>query len=63
MRRYKYELIKYLKYKRHCKYVEARVVELKSKICKDAALHGTIGIITRELFLKYNKYLIKLKNK
>ena len=62
MRRYKHELIKYLKYKKHRNYVESRVVELRAKICKDATTHGTIGTITRELFLKYNNYLIKLKN-
>ena len=62
MRRYKHELIKYLKWKKHYAYVEKRTVELRSKICNDAATHGTIGIITRELYLKYNKYLIKLKN-
>ena len=62
MRRYRDELIKYLKYKKHCHYVESRVVELRAKICKDATMYGTIGTITRQLFLKYNNYLIKLKN-
>ena len=62
MRNYRHELIKYLKWKKHYAYVEKRTVELRSKICNDAATHGTIGIITRELYLKYNNYLIKLKN-
>ena len=62
MRRYKHELIKYLKYKKHYAYVESRVVELRAKICRDATMHGTIGVTTRELYLKYNNYLIKLKN-
>jgi len=62
MRRYKYELIKYLKYKKHYSYVESRTLELRAKICRDATMHGTIGTITRTLYLKYNKYLIKLKN-
>ena len=62
MRNYKNELIKYLRYKKHYNYVESRVVELRNKICQDAILYGTIGTITRKLYLKYNKYLIKLQN-
>jgi len=62
MRNYKHELIKYLKYKKHYNYVESRVVELRNKICQDATMHGTIGTTTRELYLKYNNYLIKLNN-
>ena len=62
MRRYRDELIKYLRYKKHYAYVETRVVELRNKICRDATKYGTIGTITRDLYLKYNNYLIKLKN-
>ena len=62
MRRYRDELIKYLRYKKHYAYVESRTLELRAKICNDAAMHGTIGLVTRELYLKYNNYLIKLKN-
>ena len=62
MRNYKKELIQYLRYKKHYNYVEKRTVELRAKICKDATMHGTIGTVTRELYLKYNKYLIKLTN-
>ena len=62
MRNYKNELIKYLKYKKHYAYVEQKTVELRAKICREATLHGTIGTVTRELYLKYNNYLIKLKN-
>ncbi len=62
MRNYKNELIKYLRYKKHYNYVESRVVELRNKICKDATVYGTIGTRTRELYLKYNNYLLKLKN-
>ena len=62
MRNYKHELIKYLKWKKHYAYVESRVVELRAKICRDASMHGTINTRTRELYLKYNDYLIKLKN-
>ena len=32
MRNYKHELIKYLRYKRHVYYVEARVVELRNDV-------------------------------
>ncbi len=62
MRRYRDELKKYLRYKKHYNYVESRVVELRNKICRDATLYGTIGTTTRGLYLKYNNYLIKLKN-
>ena len=62
MRRYRDELIKYLRYKKHYSYVETRVVQLRNKICRDATKYGTIGTITRKLYLKYNNYLIKLKH-
>ena len=62
MRRYRDELIKYLKWKKHYAYVEKRTVELRAKICHDAATHGTINVTTRDLYLKYNNYLLKLKN-
>ena len=62
MRNYKHELKQYLRYKKHYNYVESRVVELRNKICKDATVYGTIGTRTRELYLKYNNYLLKLKN-
>ena len=62
MRNYRHELKQYLRYKKHYNYVESRVVELRNKICKDATVHGTIGTRTRELYLKYNNYLIKLQN-
>ncbi len=62
MRNYKHELVKYLRYKKHYNYVESRVVELRNKICQDATKYGTIGTRTRDLYLKYNNYLIKLNN-
>lgn len=62
MRNYRHELKQYLRYKKHYNYVESRVVELRNKICKDATVYGTIGTRTRELYLKYNNYLIKLQN-
>ena len=62
MRNYRHELKQYLRYKKHYNYVESRVVELRNKICKDATVYGTIGTRTRDLYLKYNDYLLKLKN-
>ena len=62
MRRYRDDLKRYLKYRKHYNYVESRVVQLRAKICNDATKYGTIGTITRQLYLKYNNYLIKLKN-
>ncbi len=62
MKNYKKELIKYVKYKKHYSYVESRTLELRTKICKDATMYGTISVTARELYLKYNNYLIKLKD-
>ena len=62
MRRYRDELKRYLRIKKHYSYVEKRVVELRNTICRDATMHGTINTTTRELYFKYNNYLIKLQN-
>lgn len=61
MRKRLHILKEYLKYKRHISYVEARVVELRGSICKQAVLYGNVDKTTRELFIKYNAYLILLR--
>ena len=61
MRRRIHILKQYLKYKKHISYVEARVVELRGRICKQAVMYGNVDKTTRELFAKYNKYLLKLR--
>ena len=53
----------YLKYKQHVQYVTTRTLELRSKICSQACLYGTVDEITRTLYLKYNNRLIKLRDK
>ena len=53
----------YLKYKQHVQYVTTRTLELRSKICSQACLYGTVDEITRTLYLKYNNRLIKLQDK
>ena len=53
----------YLKYKQHVQYVTTRTLELRSKICSQACLYGTVDEITRTLYLKYNDRLIKLRDK
>jgi len=60
MRRRKQLLKDYLRKKRHVLYVEKRVVELRGDICQQAVLYGTVDISIRELYLKYNKYLVEL---
>jgi len=60
MRRRKQLLKEYLRKKRHVLYVEKRVVELRGEICQQAVLYGTVDISIRELYLKYNKYLVEL---
>ena len=62
MRNYKYELIKYLKYKKHVSVVETRLMHLRNTMCKQAILHGIVDIIIRKQYLKYSKYLLKLRN-
>ena len=59
---YKDELIKYLRYKKHISVIETRLMHLRNKICKQAVLYGDVDIITRKQYLKYNKYLLKLRN-
>ena len=61
MRNYKHELIKCLRYRKHVYYVEARVVELRNDICRQAILYGNVHDITRKLYLKYNDYLKLLR--
>ena len=53
----------YLKYKQHVQFVQERTLELRSKICSQACLYGTVDEITRTLYLKYNSRLIKLRDK
>ena len=61
MRRRLHILREYLRYKRHVSYVESRVVELRSSICRQAVMYGTVDNVTRDLFLKYNEYLKLLR--
>lgn len=60
MRRRKQLLKDYLRKKRHVLYVEKRVVQLRGEICQQAVLYGTVDISIRELYLKYNEYLVSL---
>ena len=62
MRNYKDDLIKYLRYKKHVSYVETRLMHLRNNICKQAVLYGDVDNTTRTNYLKYNKYLLKLRN-
>ena len=52
----------YLKYKKHYNFIEKSVLDLRNQICQQATLHGTVDDRVRELYLKYNNYLIKLTN-
>ncbi len=62
MRNYKHELIKYLKYRKHMQYVENRCMHLRNSICRQACKYGDVDNVTRTNYLKYNKYLLKLRN-
>ena len=63
MRRRKHILQDYLRRKRHVLYVEKRVLELRSSICQQAVLYGSVDTRTRDFYLKYNEYLVKLTTK
>lgn len=53
--------IPYVRKIQHIKYVETCVVEQRDRIMKSAIMYGKVDSVSRELFLKYNDYLIKLK--
>tara|TARA_R110000822_G_scaffold91421_3_gene210750 strand:+ start:3736 stop:3927 length:192 start_codon:yes stop_codon:yes gene_type:complete len=55
--------IPYIRRQQHIKYVEQCAVEQRSKIINTALMFGMVNNIDRELFLKYNDYLTKLKQK
>ena len=45
---------------RHKKYVEDMVTTMRGRVCKQAILYGNVDRRTRELYLKYNEYLMEL---
>ena len=51
------KLGKYFRKKRHRDYLEKSVIEMRSKICKQACLVGEVDMIDRALFWKYNNKL------
>jgi hypothetical protein len=55
--------IPYIRKQQHIKYVEQCVIKQRDQIMKSAILYGRVDSVSRELFLKYNEYLIKLKQK
>jgi len=55
--------IPYVRKIQHIKYVEQCVIEQRDRIMKSAIMYGKVDSVSRELFLKYNEYLIKLKQK
>ena len=50
---------RYLRMKKHRSYLEKSVIEMRSKICRQACLTGTVDLNDRHLFLKYNNRLKK----
>jgi hypothetical protein len=53
----------YLKFKQHVHFVTTRTLELRSNICSQACLYGTVDETTRTLYLKYNNRLIELEKR
>jgi len=51
---------RYIRRLRHKKYVEESVTQLRGKVCSQAIMYGVVDKKTRDLFLKYNDYLVKL---
>lgn len=52
-----------LRYKKHIMYVEKTVTDLYKQISEQAVKYGYVDQDARSRFLKYNEYLIKLKQK
>lgn len=52
-----------LRYKKHIRYVETVVTDLYKQISEQAVKYGYVDQKARSRFLKYNEYLIKLKQK
>ncbi len=50
---------RYLRMKKHRSYLEKSVIEMRSKICRQACLTGIVDMNDRHLFLKYNNRLKK----
>ncbi len=46
-----------LRRRKHRAYLEKSVLEMRSKICKQACLIGKVDMVDRALFLKYNNRL------
>ncbi len=51
---------RYIRRLRHKKYVESYVTQMRSQVASQAIMYGVVDKRTRELFLKYNDYLVKL---
>ena len=52
-----------LRYKKHTRYVENTVTDLYRQISEQAVKYGYVDQKARSRFLKYNGYLVKLKQK
>ena len=52
----------YIRLKRHRQFVLERVLDLKNKIFHDAVSGREVSEIDRELFLKYNNRLKRIRN-
>jgi hypothetical protein len=52
-----------LRYKKHRLYVEKTVTDLYKQISEQAVKYGYVDQDARSRFLKYNEYLIRLKQK
>ena len=50
----------YIRKLRHKRYVEDMVTTMRGRVCKQAILYGVVDKRTRELYLKYNAYLMEL---
>jgi len=50
----------YYKKKRLERYITARIVELRNKICKQACKYGSVDDTTRRLYTKYKNKLNEL---
>lgn len=55
--------IPYIRKQQHYKYVEQCAIKQRDWMMKSVILYGEVDPVSRELFLKYSEYLIKLNKK
>ena len=53
----------FIRRRKHIQYVESYVTHMRGKVASQAIMYGNVDEKTRDIFLKYNSYLIELRKK